>query len=1015
MQRASVLLLGLVITGLPLSAQQSSCSIFGSVHERSGPLVPGAEVQIQNELTGARQRLYSDGASHFASRALTAGTYKITTRLHGFRTVSHSNVFLKAGTSLNVDLTIDLLRLQQQVTVRTSLESNSDSNAITVTPASPEATLPSNGRDLHTLFSLLPGAVITPAAIGDGGQFTVNGQRPNTNSFRVDGVSANTGVGSNVAPGAFPGSSLPGMTAIGSTQSLSSQEEIADVSLRSSEFAPETGDQPGAQIRLETRSGSNAFHGSVYGYDRPGLFDGYDWFASSCEVPLSKPSTEGLGASLGGPISQNKTFFFASWEMASVDDFALQLTSVPSLAARVTAPLSYQGILDAFPPPNGCHRIVRASIGSLINHETGAISNYGIRLDQTLGSNAKLFLRVSSVPSSARTLNLEQGDTHLRWTSATAGLSAVEVQGWSTTFRINFSRADADSSWQSSLTGVGPLNALQALLPAANGQSLVGLSIAGVGQIAAGLGGRSSQNQWEANGLMAKLSAHHEIRAGGDIIRLTPRRASAIQSISAVGQSVDALVANGPLSITVSSLLPESVNIHLGALFLQDTWQLTPRLTLLYGARWEITPPVAAERVSFPEFGYWYGPGTAPQWLGNLTNAESSNWSMSYTQIAPRAGAAYRLSNRGLVLRSGAGLFYDSGLASALNPVNGSPFDRWQFQTTAGASNTLTPHELVSSSIPAAPAIHLPRVLGWRTSLEQRIHEAALLSLAYIGSSGQSLLRQEAYLSPNTNLLAALQLTSHGYANYHALQMQFNGDLAPGLRGMVSYTWAHSIDNGSQSSSVFLVQPSMPSNDRGSSSFDVRQIASFALTYHLPHPPISRYLRPLLNSWNLSTTLQARTGFPIEVTTGDQSLGLGFENAERPNLVTGIPLWISDAFDPGGRALNPSAFAPTSDGTQGSLGRNTLYGSPLFQADLSLRRRFHLYGPISLEATISSFNVLNHPAFANPVQYLLSPWFGRPTSMANLMLGAGSPSSGLTPLFQSGGPRTFETGLRFTF
>jgi hypothetical protein len=308
-------------------------------------------------------------------------------------------------------------------------------------------------------------------------------------------------------------------------------------------------------------------------------------------------------------------------------------------------------------------------------------------------------------------------------------------------------------------------------------------------------------------------------------------------------------------------------------------------------------------------------------------------------------------------MRSGAGLFYDSGLASALNPVNGSPFDRWQFQTTGGASNTFTPHQSGSTSIPTAPAIHLPRVLEWRTALEQRIRESALLSLAYIGSSGQSLLRQEAYLSPNANLLAALQLTSRGYANYHALQMQFNGDLAPGLQGMASYTWAHSIDNGSQSSSVFLVE--------ARTALERPRIVQLRCTpdriHRLdlsPASPTSQSLSsPVLSSWILSTTRrQAR---------------------------------ISR--------------------------RNALYGSPIFQADLSVRRRFHLHGPISLEATISSFNVLNNPAFANPVQYLLSPWFGRATSMANLMLGAGSPSSGLTPLFQSGGPRTFETGLRLTF
>jgi hypothetical protein len=83
--------------------------------------------------------------------------------------------------------------------------------------------------------------------------------------------------------------------------------------------------------------------------------------------------------------------------------------------------------------------------------------------------------------------------------------------------------------------------------------------------------------------------------------------------------------------------------------------------------------------------------------------------------------------------------------------------------------------------------------------------------------------------------------------------------------------------------------------------------------------------------------------------------------------------------------------------------------------DASLRRQFRIYRALSMETTFSAFNLLNHAYFANPVSYLGSALFGQSTSSANLMLGLGSPTTGLTPLFQSGGPRTIEVGLRFTF
>jgi hypothetical protein len=126
-------------------------------------------------------------------------------------------------------------------------------------------------------------------------------------------------------------------------------------------------------------------------------------------------------------------------------------------------------------------------------------------------------------------------------------------------------------------------------------------------------------------------------------------------------------------------------------------------------------------------------------------------------------------------------------------------------------------------------------------------------------------------------------------------------------------------------------------------------------------------------------------------------------------------MWISDSSAPGARILNPEAFAPAPYGTTGTLGRNVLTGSGLFQTDASLRRQFRLYRASSVEFSLSAYNALNHASFSNPVGYLGSALFGQPTSMQNLMLGSGTPTSGITPIFQQGGPRTVELHLKFSF
>ncbi|MDQ2944472.1 MAG: hypothetical protein M3Y27_00750, partial [Acidobacteriota bacterium] len=143
--------------------------------------------------------------------------------------------------------------------------------------------------------------------------------------------------------------------------------------------------------------------------------------------------------------------------------------------------------------------------------------------------------------------------------------------------------------------------------------------------------------------------------------------------------------------------------------------------------------------------------------------------------------------------------------------------------------------------------------------------------------------------------------------------------------------------------------------------------------------------------------------------------GLGFANTGRPNLMSGQPIWIRNNSVPGGQQLNPNAFRAPVAGVNGTLGRNILTGPGLFQIDASLRRQFRLIGRSSLETSISAFNLLNHASFSNPVAYLGSPLFGQPVSMQDLMMGSGNPTNGLTPLFQSGGPRTVEVGLKISF
>jgi hypothetical protein len=261
--------------------------------------------------------------------------------------------------------------------------------------------------------------------------------------------------------------------------------------------------------------------------------------------------------------------------------------------------------------------------------------------------------------------------------------------------------------------------------------------------------------------------------------------------------------------------------------------------------------------------------------------------------------------------------------------------------------------------------------------------------------------------------------TNYGRSNYQALQFQYRRQFARGLQSQVSYAWSHSIDN--DSSDAFLLWSAPGFSDRGASDFDQRQSFTASASYEFPLTGASAPLARFLRGWGMDTIFHTRTGFPISVLNSEQYLGLTLVNAFRPNLVYGQPLWLADSSVGGGKRLNPAAFqatvAPqtTVPPPQGTLGRNALSGFGMAQVDFAVRREFLLSERRRLQLRLEAYNLLNHPNFADPVSYLDSPVFGQSTSMLNLMLGSGSPGSGLSPTLQTGGPRSLQGSLQFRF
>jgi hypothetical protein len=954
-------------------AQQPKAQISGFVRDVSNSPVAEAAVSAVNLDTGVRRSARSNDEGFFAISSLTPGQYKLTVRKPGFQTIARTGLDLHAMDVARIDFLLEIGAVREEITVTAPAPvlNTTDASQMFQTTRSPADALPVNGRGLQGLIDLAPGVLTTPATSGEAGQFSANGQRPATNYFTVDGVSANNGVSGSGLPGQFSGGALPGMTAIGSLHNLLTLGELDELRVQTSTFAPEYGRLPGAQVSATTRSGSNDFHGEAFASLRHEKLSANDPFAARRLTQRLIDS----GFSLGGPIRRNSTFFHISSEHIALRQPVAFLMGVPPLSARRS------GIARAFPLPDapaGSVHTARYVIPADVTSTSG-------RVDQALGSSGTLFVRYNLTPSSSRSGYLQSNRADFDWHTVTAGIVTAFGSRATNDLRVGVSRCLVKSEW---FPGASTLDLRTLMPPPGPGQRLWAIGIRGYSQLLTGDPGRSKQGQWTITDTLSFASGRHDLRAGFDYQRLTPERDQPIASVFTVYDTLEALDGPPP-PYTFAQTGGGSTLIETLSLFVQDTWHATPRLNVTYGVRWEWTPP-PSYRVppSVPQAT------TLPagfEFVPALLTSPAPVWKTRASQFAPRLGLAYRVSDA-LVVRAGAGLFYDLGFSSAVDLLNGAPYNRWR----SGVGIALAPMaETVQYGF--EPNLRLPRTFQWNVAVERAFTGEAAVSIAYVGSAGRHLLRREGRVETGRSTPSMVLATNHGRSDYHSMQLHFRSRNWRGLQGTASYTWAHAIDNGSWDSAIWLLLPGVVSGaDRASANFDVRHGFQAGLAY------------TIRRRWTVSGTLRARTGFPIDVVTTEHPFGLGFDNEFRPDLAPGAPVWIDGS-------LNRAAFAAPPRGRQGTLGRNAIEGLPLKQLDLALERRFVLSESARLHFRAELYNLTNTINLADPVRVLASPLFGQPASLTNLMLGAGRPNSGLTPAFQSGGPRTLQLGVALRF
>jgi hypothetical protein len=461
------------------------------------------------------------------------------------------------------------------------------------------------------------------------------------------------------------------------------------------------------------------------------------------------------------------------------------------------------------------------------------------------------------------------------------------------------------------------------------------------------------------------------------------------------------------------------------SLFVQDTWKATRTLTVTYGLRWEYNAAPSSPN------------GTLPYTVTQVDNFATMTlappgtrlWHAQRDDFAPRLGLAWQpLPN--LVLRAGAGIFYDLGYSAVANGSSAFPYAQsktilntsFPLSAAAAAPPPFTTSPPVSYLAVVDPSHVLPRTYEWNAAVEKTFGKADVLTVTYLGAAGRKLMRQDLYDAPNPEFTGEFELMRNDAdSSYQALQAQFRHRFSHGLQTLLSYTWGHSIDDASSDAYFANVAPNYAalSQERGSSDYDIRHTFSGAVSYNIPAPG-SGTRKSIFGNWSTDSIVYARTAPPVNVVTGldpfpDGEIETGVYGAVRPNLIPGAPLWIANPDVAGGKEINAAAFTIPTGAVQGDLGRNALRGFGATEVDLTLRRQFKLRERLALQARADLFNIFNHPNFGPPTNYLSSPLFGQSTQMLGASLGTGGQSGGLNPLYQIGGPRSAQLAVKFLF
>ncbi|MCS7024840.1 MAG: carboxypeptidase-like regulatory domain-containing protein [Bryobacteraceae bacterium] len=1076
---AKICLASCVFTFL-LFGQAGTADITGTVTDSSGAVVSGATVTITNPATGFSRILRTNEQGIYTAPALIPGAYTVKVEMQGFQTQTRSNVVLQVGQVAAVDFTLAVGNVAEviEVTGGVPVLETETTSVGTVIENKRIVELPLNGRNYLQLASLIPGATTNGPASSQGQQrmggarnsFALNvaGQRVHFNHYALDGIE-------NTDPNFNTYLFLPSIDAL--------QEFKVESGLFSAEYGRAI-----AQVNVTTKSGSNQFHGVAFAFVRNSFFDARDFFARPTD-PTPPFKRNQFGGTFSGPVlvpklynGKNRLFFMFNYEGLRERRSLTRISTLPDARFRSgnfgflnrpirdpdnpgqvfpnaiipesrIHPISRRVLNEFYPLPNQAGSGPLGITNNYLNNESRRTdgNQFTVRNDFSASQNHNFFFRFSQTkePQYIPSVIFDQGN-NVDVLGQQGVLGHTAVFGPSKVNEFKF--------------GMNYFNSANIQQRAFRRNVVAELGLEGISQDPLFWGIPVFQisgfaNVGECNDCpfvnwnttfqftdnFSWTVGKHSFKFGGEFRRLRYNQIGAVVPRGRFtwnGQYTGEPMADmllGLMSSTEGQVGAPIANFRQNymALYIQDTWKITRKLTMNWGLRWEYESPFMDKHDAIVNVDFAWDNSREPVFVragkgdvyqGNPQFPAPPGWQLvrdgrfgrgagvpDRNDFGPRVGLAYQLTQK-TVLRSGFGIYYVRDIANAVfDIVRNIPFTIRQAETADTTRPNLFWNRLFTSV--GSPSFLLINQYGertsyvnqWQASIQRQLTKDMSLEITYMGSTGVKLRRLTSYNNPeprpgNPNLNRPFPKFNGSFQNmnapsnsiYHALQMRLQHRFANGFTLLGSYAYGKSIDNGSgiRTTDGDPLTPSDNYNlrgERGLSAFDFRQRFTASFLYELPFGRgrkigiENRALNFLFGGWQLGGIVTFQDGFPATVFCGPGNIQNGGGYC-KPDAVPGVKANLPDKEKSLNRFFNTEAYvdrlgvppgAPQPVFRYGTAGRNTVIGPGIASVDASINKFFRFHSDQhTLELRGEFFNAPNRPNFGQPGVTLRTPTYG---------------------------------------